>query len=188
MFRSPNCTLIYLFNYPLDESGNLAAMCIQQQRTLVIIWKLHNDLHYCDVIMGAIESRINSLKIVYSTVYSSADQRKHQNSASLAFVRGIHRGPVNSPHKWPVTRKMFPIDDVIMISFPSSTRTHCYIPRMLALTYCVIIKKYWWQLQSTWVLDRADLFVENIHEITQSLFPFIRFQMPLLAQLTNTLK
>ena len=43
-----------------------------------------------------------------------ADQRKHQSSASLAFVQGIHRGPVNSPHKWPVTRKMFPFDDVIM--------------------------------------------------------------------------
>ena len=45
---------------------------------------------------------------------SSADQRKHQGSASLAFVRGIHRWPVNSPHKWPVTRKMLPFDDVIM--------------------------------------------------------------------------
>ena len=41
----------------------------------------------------------------YSTVYSDADQWKHQSSASLAFVRGIHRGPVISPHKWPVTRK-----------------------------------------------------------------------------------
>ena len=46
--------------------------------------------------------------------YSGADQRKKQSSASLAFVRGIHRGPVNSPHKWPVTLKMFPFDDVIM--------------------------------------------------------------------------
>ena len=46
--------------------------------------------------------------------YSGADHRKHQSSASLAFVRGIHRGPVNSPHKWPVTRKMIPFDDVIM--------------------------------------------------------------------------
>ena len=36
-----------------------------------------------------------------------ADRRKHQCSASLAFVRGIHRGAVNSPHKWPVTRKCF---------------------------------------------------------------------------------
>ena len=71
--------------------------------------------HYGDVIMGTIASQITSLTIVYSTVYSRADQRKHQTSASLAFVRGIHRGPVNSPHKWPVTRKMFPFDDVIMI-------------------------------------------------------------------------
>ena len=64
--------------------------------------------------MGAIASQITSLTIVYSTVYSDADQRKHQSSASLAFVRGIHRGPVNSPHKWPVTRKMSPFDDVIV--------------------------------------------------------------------------
>ena len=41
------------------------------------------------------------------------DQRWYQSSASLAFVWGIHRRPVNSPHKWPVTRKMFPFDDVI---------------------------------------------------------------------------
>ena len=40
--------------------------------------------------------------------------QKHQSSASLAFVRGIHWGPVNSRHKGPVTRKMFPFDDVIM--------------------------------------------------------------------------
>ena len=54
--------------------------------------------HYNDVIMGAIASLITSLTIVYASVYSSAYQRKHQGSASLAFVRGIHRG-----HKWPVT-------------------------------------------------------------------------------------
>ena len=65
--------------------------------------------------MGTIASQITSLTIVYSTVYSDADQRKHQSSASLAFVRGIHRGPVNSPLKWPVTRKTFPFDDVIML-------------------------------------------------------------------------
>ena len=65
--------------------------------------------------MGAIASQITSLTIVYSTIYSDADQRKHQSSASLAFVCGIHRWPVNSPHKWPVMRKIFPFDDVIMI-------------------------------------------------------------------------
>ena len=61
--------------------------------------------HYNDVTMGEITSQITSLKIVYSTVYSDADERKHQSSASLAFVWGIHRWPVNSTHKWPVTRK-----------------------------------------------------------------------------------
>ena len=64
--------------------------------------------------MAAIASQITSLAIVYSTDYSDVDQRKHQSSASLAFVWGIHRGPVNFPHKWPVTRKMFPFDDVMM--------------------------------------------------------------------------
>ena len=76
-----------------------------------------SEYHYNDVIMGAIASQITSLTIVYSTVYSDADQRKHQSFASLAFVRGIHRGPVNSRHKWPVTRKMFPFDDVFMHQF-----------------------------------------------------------------------
>ena len=42
--------------------------------------------------------------------------KKHQRSASLAFVRRIHRWPVNSPHKWPATRIMFPFDDVIMLA------------------------------------------------------------------------
>ena len=67
-------------------------------------------IHYDDVIMTTLASQITSLAIVYSIDYSDADQRKHQSSASLAFVWGIHRGPVNSPHKWPVTRKMFPFD------------------------------------------------------------------------------
>ena len=72
-------------------------------------------LHYGDGIMGKQASQITSLTIVYSTVSSGADQRKHQSSVSLAFVRGIHRGTVNSPHKWPVTWKMFPFDDVIIM-------------------------------------------------------------------------
>ena len=69
--------------------------------------------------MSAMASQITSLTILYSTVYSSANQRKHQSSASLAFVRGIHRWSVNSPHKGPVTRKMFPFNDVIMNASPS---------------------------------------------------------------------
>ena len=53
--------------------------------------------HYSDVIMGTMASQTISPTIVYSTVYSGADQRKHQSSAPLAFVRGIHRWPANSP-------------------------------------------------------------------------------------------
>ena len=70
--------------------------------------------HYCDVIMDAIAFQITSLTIVYLTIYSGANQRKDQRSAPLAFVWGIHRWPMNSPHKWSVTRKMVPFDDFIM--------------------------------------------------------------------------
>ena len=61
--------------------------------------------------MSAMGPQITSLTIVYSTVYLGANQRKHQSTSSLAFVRGIHRWPVNSPHKGPVTRKMLPFDE-----------------------------------------------------------------------------
>ena len=64
--------------------------------------------------MSMMASQITSLTIVYSTVYSGADQRKHQSSASLAFVQVIHWWPVNSPHKGLVTWKVFPLDDVVM--------------------------------------------------------------------------
>ena len=82
------------------------------------------NIHYNDVIMGAMAFKITSLTIVYSTVHSSADQRKQQSSSSLAFVRGIHQWLVNSSHKWPVTRKMFPFDDVIMIQIGHGEHTH----------------------------------------------------------------
>ena len=71
------------------------------------------QIQYCDVIMGAMASQITSIAVVYSIVYS-ADQRKHQSSTQPAFVWGIHRWPVNSPHKGPVTRKMFLFGDVFM--------------------------------------------------------------------------
>ena len=71
-------------------------------------------IHYSDVIVSTMASHITSLTFVYSTLYWGADQRKHQSSASMAFVRGIHRWLVNSLHTWPVTRKLLPFDDVIM--------------------------------------------------------------------------
>ena len=93
----------------------LALCCVR-------LWLGHiwNDrfmhIHYSEVIMSTMASQITGVSIVYSAfVRSGADQRKHQSSASLAFVRGIHRSPGNSPHKGPVTRKIFPFDDVIML-------------------------------------------------------------------------
>ena len=76
--------------------------------------------------MGVIASQITSLTTVYSTIYSDADQRKHQSSASQAFLRGIQRGPVNSPNKWPV--KMYHL----MMS-PCKTMTEYKLTNILLL-------------------------------------------------------
>ena len=91
----------------------------------VVEWLL---IHYSSVIMSTIAFQITSVTIVCSTVYSGADQRQHQSSASLAFVRGIHREPVNSPLKESVTRKMFPFDDVIMLRRIDAHVASLYFP------------------------------------------------------------
>ena len=98
----------------MTRVSNGGSQMWQQRLSVQNISQALSHRHYGDVLMGTMVYQIISLAIVCSTVYSGADQRKHQSSASLAFVRGIHRGPVNSPHKWPVTRKMFPFDEVIM--------------------------------------------------------------------------
>ena len=77
--------------------------------------------------MGAMSFHITDVSIVYWTVCSDADQRKHQSSSSLAFVREIHRWPVNSPHKGPVTRKLFPFDDVFLRLFENWYKRACII-------------------------------------------------------------
>ena len=94
-------TYSWLLKYILDARTNTCS---------IGIW------HYSDVIMGTIASQITSVSIVYLTVSTDIVQRKHQSYASLAFVRGIHRGPVNSTHKWPIRRKMFPFQ--IMTIWP----------------------------------------------------------------------
>ena len=107
-------------------------------------WYFENfwwNCHYNDVMMGAIASQITSLPIVYSIVYSDADQRKHPNSTSLAFEQGIHRGLVNSPHKWPVTRKRFPFGDVVMV--------HRWIPKNCIDDKSTLVQAMAWCLQVT---------------------------------------
>ena len=108
-FLWPACQLT-LVQEMIPKTGSRYSYIRQQSP----FWYAKHDYHYNNVIMGAVASQITSLTVVYPTVHSGEDQRKHQSSASLAFVWGIHRGPVNSPHKWPVTRKMFPFDDVTM--------------------------------------------------------------------------
>ena len=92
---------------PMPHNGGVMH---RKHDNTVIYWNSRQKgdswFHYNDVIMGAMASQITSLMTVYSTVYSGANERKHQSSASLAFVRGIHRWPANSPHKCPVTRKI----------------------------------------------------------------------------------
>ena len=100
-----------------------------------------NITHYGEVILGMIASQITSLTIVYSTVYSDADQRKHQSSASLAFLWGIQRGPVNSSHKWPVMQKMFPFDDVIK-------RSRRPVLKMKLVKNVILLCKLSWPWQS----------------------------------------
>ena len=97
--------------------------------------------HYNDVIMSAMSSQITSLSIVYSTVYSRRRSKKHQSSASLAFVRGIHRWPVNSPHKGPVTRKMFPFDDVMV---------YCKLPNLSTWKQVAFSVKMVWYIHETY--------------------------------------
>ena len=95
-------------------------------------WVANNiEIRYNDVIMGVMASQITSLTIVYSIVYLGADQRKHQSSASLAFVWWIHRRPVNSLHKGPVTRKWFHLMTSSCTSHQSSRNGLSYRRRVL---------------------------------------------------------
>ena len=94
----------------------LSGRCVSDEAVLTFeeCTNLAFIIHNSDVKMRAIAPQITGVSIVYSNACLCADQRKHQSSASLAFVRGIQRSPVNSPLKGPVTRKLFPFDDVIM--------------------------------------------------------------------------
>ena len=96
--------------------------------------------HCSEIINSTLASQITSVFIVCSTVCLGIDQRKHQSSVSLVFVRRIHRASVNSPHKRPVTRKMFPDDDVIMVMEQILTYLVCNYPYSLI---CALILVIW---------------------------------------------
>ena len=101
-------------------------------------------------------------------------------------MRGIHRGPVNSPHKWLVTQKMFPFDDVIMsgskfkISFGSGDVLYClFSVRFLSLTndFSLAIGTSW-----AWLSDLWEMFKENVSENVHQMMGILSgalFQYPI---------
>ena len=117
--------------------------------------------HCNDAIMSAVASQITSVSIVCLAVGSGADQRKHQSSASLSLVRGIHRSLVNSAHKRPVglTRKMFPFDDVIMKKHNKAQQRVCALGLRITerIESCLCDKLHNLQLGKSSRL--ADIFV-----------------------------
>ena len=135
-------------------------------------------MHYIDTIMSSMASQIPSLAMVYSTVYLGADQRKHQISTSLAFVRGINWWPVNSLHKGPVTCKMFPSDDIIMNTHMLVIHLFQFLSIYFFLSISVFecIHEYWCieSMFSNWEYDGWALLVQwgrdKMAEILQTTF------------------
>ena len=118
-----------------------------------------NEQHYSDVIMGAMASQTIGVSIVCLTVGSSVHQRKHQSTASQAFVRRIPWWPEDSPHKGPVTREMFPFDDVIMSTPRIVTCTpilhHLHWQKSTPLGF-------WWEFLFRWECGGWWLIIDTI--------------------------
>ena len=145
--------------------------------------------------MGAMASQITSLTIVYSNVYWGADQRKHQRSASLAFVRGIHRWPVKSPHKGPVTRKASLFDDVIMhiyhmYSMQCVVKSHIDMKSSFSYRMQIEPASFWSSMSligRVYSIERDALFTNpaNNHEAIKETL-FVTTTLPsILAQYIN---
>ena len=88
--KQPSMILIVTTLVSTEKTHNKTA---RVYHTVCYFFTMHRHIaqHYGDVIMSTVASWITSLTIVFSTVYSGADKRKHQSSSSLAFVRWIHR-------------------------------------------------------------------------------------------------
>ena len=149
--------------YLLSKRHNSASSITLETETLGFRNEHHSfntTWHYGDVMMRVMASQITSLTIVYSTVYSCVDQRKHQSSASLAFVKGIRRWPVISQRKGPVSRKMFPLDEVIMVLFSPVVFLHWYHLYWLVTETTDSI--YICYLKIHWLLD-GNKTANNLH-------------------------
>ena len=116
--------------------------------------------------MRALVSQITGVSIVCSAVCSGIGQRKHQSTASLAFVRGNHRWPVDSPHTGPVTRKMFPFGDVIMLTKSSGEIAHCQSLQIAHIPPSWLKREVCLRKKLTVFISKTKLGTENVFNYT----------------------
>ena len=123
--------------------------------------------HYSDVIMSTMASQITSVSIICWTIYSVVEQRKHQSSVSLAFVREIHQWLVDSPHKGLATRKMFPFDGIVMIhNFVEFSKLWtgddgCSLFTFMGCLHPTTITGTWWRYVREMLYALLALWVNN---------------------------
>ena len=150
---SPRCYDTGIWSFVLYMSCELVSLFVQPEGNQWADIRFSEidcrAIHYNDVTMGTIASQITSLTIVCSNVYSDEDKKSH-SSSSLAFVLGIHRWPVKSPHKGPVTQSMFSFDDVSMYSFGPwqnylsfCRQIQIYLPKLQPLVLWFIFHDCW---------------------------------------------
>ena len=119
--------------------------------------------HYNDVIMSVMASQITASRLFTQSFFrAQMKERKLQSTASLAFMRGNHWWPENSPHKRSVTRKMFPIDDVIVI-MPEYFQivTPCSACAMSGYIFRIIIQ-IWWLMTCPWLCLHSPILPPGI--------------------------
>ena len=148
-FRDTNYSIIFAAKYMTTQFFNSHILVIFHHNCpSSLLWR-HNGRdgvsnhqpHYC--LCHRLFRRLYKKKTSKLPVTGPCIKR-HQSSPSLALVREIHRWPVNSPHKWPVTRNMFPLDDVIMChdyvidnKSTKGRRTEVNMEMMKCISYCV---------------------------------------------------
>ena len=150
--------------------------------------------------MTTMASQITSLTVVYSIVYSGADQRKHQSSASLAFVRGIHRSTGEFPVQRASNAENVSIDDVIMCITFCKYHSHCFLYHIEAVEWMsvdMISFCMWYITQKTYgknsIPNKLALDWYNISVITyHSIYLYVPkpseimlHQLPLIWTWTN---
>ena len=114
-------------------------------------------LFISDIIMSTMASQVTSASIVCLVVGLGRVQRKHQISALLAFVRGIHRWPDDSPHKGPVTPTNFPFDNAIMLKGMIELRVKLPWPAWPIDNMSNLTFKCFWK----WIYAKYDVEVQG---------------------------